>query len=63
LEIHTFQSLSVEFSSKAIKDRGNPSKYYQKLSTQPMQQKNTSKLDEKKKLYIRRLGIWALFTF
>jgi hypothetical protein len=48
LEIHTFQSLSVEFSSKAIKDRGNPSKYYQKLSTQPMQQKNTSKLDEKK---------------
>jgi len=49
LEIGTFQPLLVEFISRIIKYRGNPLTYYQKLSTQSIQQqiKTTSKLDEK----------------
>jgi serine kinase of HPr protein (carbohydrate metabolism regulator) len=52
--IDTSQSLSVKFISENINNRGKLLTYYQKLSTQfiQQQQKNISKLDEKIKFYI-----------
>jgi hypothetical protein len=43
---HSFAPLG-EFISETVKDRGNPSTDYRKLSTQSIEKKNTSKLDEK----------------
>ena len=44
--VHFSASFS-NFISKPIKDRGNSLSYYRKFPTQSIQQKNTSKLDEK----------------
>jgi hypothetical protein len=41
LEIGTFRSLLVKFILEIVKDRGNPSTYYWKLSTQYIQQQKT----------------------
>jgi hypothetical protein len=43
LEIGYFGPLSVKFISEIVKDRGNPSTYYGKLSTQAIQQQKYMK--------------------
>jgi len=42
LEIGTFQTFSFKFISETVKDRGNPSAYYRKPSTQFIQQQQKS---------------------
>ena len=48
LEFGFCWTISVEFISVTVRDRGNPSKYSWKLSTQSIKKKKTApKLDEK----------------
>ena len=70
LEIGTFQPFVVKFILDPIKDRGNMSTYYGKLSTKSIRQqikpkKTHNKLDEQyNSIYLsnmRSVGIWTPF--
>ena len=62
LEIGYFGLLSVKFISEIVKDRGNPSTYYGKLSTQAIQQQKYIKVGWKIKI-LYTFQIWKIAKF
>jgi len=61
LEIGAFRTLLVKFISETVKDRGNPSTYYRKLSTHFIQQQQQNWMKNINYIYqsnMRNFGIW-----